>query len=420
MKVLWIVNNPMGPVSEHLFRKKYTGLWVGPLLDCFAADPAYKMIVATTAAVNEPLKIEENGVIFYALPDAPPIMYQENKESNIAHWKRLINDERPDLIQAWGTEFTHGLCALRAAGDIPSVVYMQGYLGSIARHYLAGMTHSELRRTVTFRDRIKRDSIVQQQKKYQRSTLKEKEMLELSGNAICENDWCENSLRTVVPDLNIYRCPLNLSRAFMQKTWDLSQAEPHSIICNASGYPLKGLHMLLRAVRMLKKKFPDVRLYVPGSKVVTDGSIQWALRKRGYSCFIEQLIREYDLKDQVVWLGSMQQEELAKYYAKTRVFVLCSAIENHSSSLKEAMMVGTPSVASAVGGVPEYVVHGKTAFLYRFEEYDIMSTYIEKLFVDDALAQQMSKNAKESMRSLHSEQEIYQIMTDVMKQITKD
>ena len=60
-------------------------------------------------------------------------------------------------------------------------------------------------------------------------------------------------------------------------------------------------------------------------------------------------------------------------YPKTRVFVLSSSIENHASSLKEAMMVGTPSIATFVGGVPEYVRHGENGFLYRFEEYEIMA-----------------------------------------------
>jgi glycosyltransferase involved in cell wall biosynthesis len=364
-------------------------------------------VIATTAAISETIRLEENGIAFYALPDQPPILYNENKESNIRAWQKLIDDEKPDLIQVWGTEFTHGLCALRLAKGIPSVIYMQGYLGSIARHYLAGMTHDELKKSVTFRDIIKRDSIVQQQKKYDISTAKEKEMFELSGNVICENDWCENSIRAVVPDINIYRCPLSINQVFTQYSWDNDNAELHSIVCNASGYPLKGLHMLLRAVGLLKKEYPDIKLYVPGEKVTSDGSLKWLIRKRGYTKYIERLIRELDIENNIIWLGSLPQDKLAEQYAKARVFVLCSAIENHSSSLKEAMMVGIPSVASAVGGVPEYVTHGKNGLLYRFEEYDILASHISRLFEDDELAQKISANAKASSTALHSEKDIY-------------
>ena len=248
MKILWIVNTPLGPLGERLYGKRNNGVWMDALMASFTKHDEHQLVIATTAAINETIRLEEDGITFYALPDQPPILYNENKPGNIKAWQKLIDDENPDLIQVWGTEFTHGLCALRHAKGIPSVIYMQGYLGSIARHYLAGMTHEELKKSVTFRDIIKCDSIVQKKKKYYASTVKEKEMFELSGNVICENDWCENSIRAIVPDVNIYRCPLSINQVFTKKSWDINKAEPYSIICNASGYPLKGLHMLLRAV----------------------------------------------------------------------------------------------------------------------------------------------------------------------------
>ena len=408
MKILWIVNSPLEPLGERLYGKRNNGVWMDALMASFIDHHEHQLVIATTAAISETIRLTENGMAFYALPDQPPICYNENKPENIQAWQTLLNEEKPDLIQVWGTEFTHGLCALRLAKDVPSVIYMQGYLGSIARHYLAGMTHSELKKSVTFRDRIKRDSIVQQQKKYIASTAKEKEMFELSGNVICENDWCENSIRAVVPDVCIYRCPLSINQVFAQKSWTIEKAEKHSIICNASGYPLKGLHMLLRAVALLKKQYPDIKLYVPGAKVPSDGSIKWLLRKRGYTKYVEKLIRELGVEEHIVWLGALPQDELAERYSKTHVFVMCSAIENHSSSLKEAMMVGTPSVASSVGGVPEYVRNGENAFLYRFEEYDIMASYIQKLFENDELALKISEKARATSNTLHSEKDIYE------------
>ena len=417
MKILWIVNSPLGPLGERLYGKRNNGVWMDALMASFAEHNEHKLVIATTAAISDTIRLEENGIVFYALPDQPPILYNENKPSNVKVWQELLNGENPDLIQVWGTEFTHGLCALRAANRIPSVIYMQGYLGSIARHYLAGMTHDELKKSVTIRDIIKRDSILRQQKRYYASTAKEKEMFRLSGNIICENDWCENSIRAIVPDVDIYRCPLSINQVFAHHNWSISEAEPHSIVCNASGYPLKGLHMLLRAVAMLKNRYPDVKLYVPGAKVISDGSIKWLLRKRGYTKYIEKLIQELDIEDNIIWLGPLAQSELAERYAKARVFVLCSAIENHSSSLKEAMMVGTPSVASSVGGVPEYVAHGENGLLYRFEEYDILASHISRLFDDDDLAGRISKNAKKSIRDLHGEDDIYNIMTDIMNKV---
>lgn len=419
MKILWITNTPLEILGERIYGERPNGLWMSALLKDFIKENKYQLIVATSAAVADTIRLEENGVVYYAIPNQVPLLYDENKKNNTLAWKKMIEQEQPDLIQVWGTEFTHGLCALRVAGEVPSVIYMQGYLQSIARHYLAGMTTYELKNSVTIRDVIKHDSIAKQQQKYVVSSKKEKEMFELSGNIICENDWCEDSVKALNPDVEVYRCPLSINIVFSEKKWNIENVEPHSIICTASGYPLKGLHMVLRAVALLKKRYLDIKLYVPGPKMVADDSIQWHLRKRGYTKYIEKLIKELEIEENVVWLGILSQEQLAEQYAKTRVFVLSSAIENHASSLKEAMMVGTPSIAAFVGGIPEYVRHGENGFLYRFEEYEIMAEYIKKLFEEDSTAVKISENGRKDMYRLHSGNNIYKIICGIYKKITE-
>lgn len=417
MKILWITNTPLEILGENINGKRSNGLWMSALLHDFIQANEHRLVVATSVAVQDTIRLEENGVVYYGIPNQVPLLYDENEKNNSFAWKKMIDREQPDLIQIWGTEFTHGLCALRIAGDIPSVIYMQGYLQSIARHYLAGMTNSELNASVTFRDFIKRDSIFKQQKKYLASVKKEKEMLERSGRIICENDWCENSVKALNPDIEVFRCPLSINTIFSEKKWNIDRAEPHSIICTASGYPLKGLHMLLRAVALLKNRYSDIKLYIPGPKMVADKSIQWKLRKRGYTKYIEKLIKELGIEENIVWLGMVSQEQLAEQYAKTRVFVLSSSIENHASSLKEAMMVGTPSVATFVGGVPEYVRHEENGFLYRFEEYEIMAGYIKKLFDEDSTAVKISENGRKDMYYLHSGNNVYKTICDIYKKI---
>ncbi|MDO4599062.1 MAG: glycosyltransferase [[Ruminococcus] gnavus] len=419
MKILWITNTPLEVLGENIYGKRSNGLWMSALLHDFIQANEHRLVVATSVAVQEIIRLEENGVVYYGIPNQVPLLYNENEKNNSLAWKEIIDGEQPDLIQIWGTEFTHGLCALRVAGDIPSVIYMQGYLQSIARHYLAGMTNSELKASITFRDFIKRDSIFQQQQKYFASIEKEKEIFERSGKIICENDWCENSVKALNPGIESFRCPLSINTIFFEKKWSIEQAEPHSIICTASGYPLKGLHMVLRAVALLKNRYSDIKLYVPGPKMVADASLQWMIRKRGYMKYIEKLIKKLDIEENIVWLGMISQEQLAEQYAKTRVFVLSSAIENHASSLKEAMMVGTPSIAAFVGGIPEYVQHGENGFLYRFEEYEIMAEYIKKLFEEDSTAVKISENGRKDMYYLHSRNNVYKTICDIYKKITE-
>lgn len=417
MKILWIVNSVLNDLSLHLYSKEGNGVWMDALLSDFKAKGEHDLIVATVLPTKKTIKHEKDGVVYYALPDTYPLLYNENKKRNIQAWQTLLEQENPDLIQVWGTEFTHGLCALRLAKNIPSVVYMQGYLGSIARYYQAGISRSELKKSVTLRDVLKQDSILQQQKKYVKSSCKEKEMLRLASRIISENEWCNANIRAIIPNIEVYDCALSINKVFAEKQWKIDNMERHSIMCTASGYTIKGLHMVFRTAALLKEKYPDLKVYVPGTKMVSGPSLKEKLKKNGYTKYIEKLIKQLGLEKHIVWLGRLSQEKLANQYQKSNVFIMSSSIENHSSSLKEAMMVGVPCISSAVGGIPEYVEHGQNGYLYRFEEYALAASYIERIFENDVLAQSLSLKAREGMLKLHEGSDLYEKIAQIYKDI---
>ncbi len=413
MKILWVVNSVLNDLSQALFGKYSNGVWMEALLSEFRGKEDYRIVVATTLPRSDTYRLEKGNVTYYALPDTYPLFYNEEKPQNILAWKALIETEQPDLIQVWGTEFTHGLCALRAAPNIPSVVYMQGVLRSIAENYRSGISKRDLKKTVTLRDILRKDSILQQEAKFFAGAKKEAEMLRLSGSIISENEWCNNTIRAIVPDIRVYHCPLSINKVFSQYHWDVNAIERHSIICTASGYILKGLHILLEAVAKLKPRYPDIKLYVPGKKMVADRGPKPWLRKDGYTKYIEQLIRREGLAENIVWLGNVPQEKLAAEYAARQVFVMPSSMENHSSSLKEAMIVGMPCVASAVGGIPEYVRDGESGFLYPFDDVCALADRIQTIFEDDDLATRMGIAARKDMTALHGGKQLFERITQI-------
>ena len=81
---------------------------------------------------------------------------------------------------------------------------------------------------------------------------------------------------------------------------------------------------------------------------------------------IEQLCRNLNLSDYVSLVG--QQNDTNPYYGIADVFLLPSHSEGCPNVLLEAMAAGVPVVATAVGGVPEVVTHGRDAILVK--KYD--------------------------------------------------
>ena len=65
---------------------------------------------------------------------------------------------------------------------------------------------------------------------------------------------------------------------------------------------------------------------------------------------------------------------------KANCFVNPSVMENHALSLREALIVGVPSISTVCGSVSDYVVNGKNGFLYRYEEYEVLAELIGRVF----------------------------------------
>ena len=377
MKVMWITNVPIGYICNTLgLHKATSGGWMDALMDDLKKIKDIQIILVTTGVTKETIIVEDDAIKSYLLPGGVPSSYNYKLKSNRLAWKHVIDLEKPDLIHLWGTEYSHGLAAMEMATNIPVVVYIQGLVSVIARYYEAGMDKMELLKSISFRDIIKRDWISAQKKKFISRGITEREILKLAKNVICENQWCRTHCSTLVNDCKFYSCELNVKDVYYTTDWSQEGMEPCSIMSIASNYPLKGLHMLIKAFDIVTKRYPQAKLYVPGVPTVPQGGIKNKLKQSGYSIYIQRLIDQLELVDRIIFLGSLTAEKMAEWMSKTNVFVMPSAIENHSSSLREAMIVGTPSIASFVGGIPEVVTHGENGLLYRFEEYEMLAEYI--------------------------------------------
>ena len=128
------------------------------------------------------------------------------------------------------------------------------------------------------------------------------------------------------------------------------------------------------------------------------------------------MINDLGLKENVSYTGRLTADELAEKMAEANCFAMCSAIENHSSTLKEAMTVGTPCVASYVGGVSEYAENEKNCLLYRYEDYEVLAQNICRIFEDKKLRENLSAQASAKMRA-HKEKTDYEEMFEILKDV---
>ena len=85
------------------------------------------------------------------------------------------------------------------------------------------------------------------------------------------------------------------------------------------------------------------------------------------------------MEKHVVFVGSLNAQDMVKEYLQANIFVCPSSIENSPNSLGEAQILGVPCVASFAGGIPDFM-KGNEEFLYRFDDVQMMAERICRIF----------------------------------------
>jgi len=87
--------------------------------------------------------------------------------------------------------------------------------------------------------------------------------------------------------------------------------------------------------------------------------------------------------------------KVARYYQAADLYLHPARADTFPTTILEALACGTPVVASAVGGIPEQVVEGKTGFLVPVGDAPALAGRVLDLLEDEERRLQMGWEAAE-------------------------
>jgi glycosyltransferase involved in cell wall biosynthesis len=93
-----------------------------------------------------------------------------------------------------------------------------------------------------------------------------------------------------------------------------------------------------------------------------------------------------------------QPLSVARYYQAADVYVHAAKADTFPSSVIEAAACGVPVVATAVGGIPEQVLDGRTGFLVSAGDADAMAQRVVRLLERDGIRRLMAAEAQQAAR----------------------
>ena len=114
---------------------------------------------------------------------------------------------------------------------------------------------------------------------------------------------------------------------------------------------------------------------------------------------LESHARERGLGDRVRFLGGGTRDDVLELFRAADGSLLSSAWENFPHTVVEALAVGTPVIATAVGGVPEIVRDGQNGLLVPACDVAALSAAIERFASDAGLRERLAAAAAPSVES---------------------
>ena len=396
MKLLWLCNMVPGAVKKQITGKEGNGLWVDHVLEDLRRQENLEIRIFC------PYKKEKTGNLdnrcsYRTFRTKAPYQFLPELEERFC---RELEDFAPDVIHCWGVEYAHSLAMAKAAektGFLDRMaVSIQGLCCYIERHYCEGIPYG-VQRSTTFRDFLRQDNILQQQKKFRLRGELERQTLALVSHVIGRTHWDKACTQACSPEAQYHLCNETLRSPFYEDTWQYDACRKHRIFAPSCAYPVKGFHYLLEAFAQVLKDYPDATLAVPGKSFLKANR----LRCSSYQKYLKKLTEQYDLGDKIEFLGSLDADGMKQQMLMSNVFVMPSVIENSPNALGEAMILGLPCVAADVGGVTTLMTHNAEGYVYQSSAPYILAYYVKNIFSMEEKAAEMGQAARNHALKTH-------------------
>jgi colanic acid/amylovoran biosynthesis glycosyltransferase len=149
----------------------------------------------------------------------------------------------------------------------------------------------------------------------------------------------------------------------------------------------KGLEYAIRAVNNLIKENPNWNIEYG---IVGDGPL------KGY---LTELVKKFELIENIIFLGAMDQENVIKKLMDADIFLLTSVSEALPIVLMEAHAIGLPIVTTEVGSISEIVLENESGFIVPARNIEAIKNKIKYLMEHSEKWPEMGKKGRDNVKS---------------------
>ena len=367
--------------------------WIDSYIGLFSSDPDINLSVAYHTRYSD--KFQRIGnVDYYPVRDGltydfkpfniiPRYLGKKENLKDIDNFKKVIDTVQPDIIHLFGNEW----CGVRILKDctFPVVLHIQGIVSIYKYSFLPnGKSLQDLYlNALKFPVKmIKHIAFPFLYKNFLYMSERELKMIPFLKYAFGRTDWDKRNIGLMAPNCKYFHINEILRDSFYTaKKWDINNINRNKIIIlsTISDSFYKGIDIIFKTINVFKELSQQaIEWHIGG---VSENSESVKLYKK--------LLKH---KECVKFLGILSDKEIIRELQNATLYMHPSYIENSANSICEAQYIGTPVIATRVGGTSTILSDNKAGILVSPNDPYEIAAAILKISNDTEFASQLSKD----------------------------
>ncbi len=175
----------------------------------------------------------------------------------------------------------------------------------------------------------------------------------------------------------------------------------------------KGCDVAIKALRLVKERFPDVVLVLAGTKNIID----WGLSQQKDIAYMIKLVDNFNLRESVI-IDSYPLELMPYIYAASDVCIYPSSVsEPFGLTMLEAMSSAKPMVVTRAGGMPEIISDGVNGFVIPVRDFEELASRISLLLEEEALRERLGNTGRKMVEARFTQKHVTDLLLNLYKKL---
>jgi hypothetical protein len=175
----------------------------------------------------------------------------------------------------------------------------------------------------------------------------------------------------------------------------------------------KGCDISIKAMRLVKERFPDAMLVLAGTKNIID----WGSHQQKDIAYMVNLVDFFGLRNNVL-IDSYPLDLMPYLYAVSDVCLYPSTVsEPFGLTMLEAMASAKPMIVTESGGMPEVIKDGINGFVIPIRNFEKLASKIVQLLDNKRLNHRFGYTGQEMVEQYYTKEIVSSNMVKVYRSV---